>query len=682
MASNMSKASNTFLYTFGFSVLFVFLVYNSSAQEKVLVQIKTFDQQLKPVSNVSVSLNGKEFIPIERTATFHEVDKVDLPPKFVKVNNEEIEAESWVYSKGVIEIMLRKKRYKIITISLRTSGDKPVVKRDVKFSGVKDVTITTDGEGNAKLPLALNETIQMRQFTITGYTVKKMTSGENERVLIVEPIQEKSKEDLTQTEKGIAETFDLRRLDSIQSLTVFYSIFKNYEIAQLDDASKKRIDAKFDQLVNQLNVQKQNRMVGKISDSSFVKSDVKNLLEQAKSESKQLNNLQSDFYEKIKIINAKLENGASTLSQQERAELLDNLSTLETVLQENETKFYENLSSYRLILSSMKSTFSDVQNLEDQLGRSESQRKEDQRIFQQKMLIILSIAIVFALLIMFLIYLRMRLTKQTAALQVANDKIKAVNENLEFLVYERTRLLKNAHREMDIFLYRASHDLRSPICSILGLSNIARHSHGEELMELISRVSQTATRMDRMLNKLRIISEVNQPTNFSSINLLQLMQGVMKEFTFKIQDHNIQVTIECAADIEFSSYPDLIETIFRNLLDNALFFSSVEKNRTALVQMKAHIENNQMSIQIYDNGIGIESHLVSKLWDMFFVGTTHSKGNGLGLYVVAKAVQTLNGHLNVQTEFEGFTIFTVTLPVNTRLTTSLLLENNALELAR
>ena len=64
---------------------------------------------------------------------------------------------------------------------------------------------------------------------------------------------------------------------------------------------------------------------------------------------------------------------------------------------------------------------------------------------------------------------------------------------------------------------------------------------------------------------------------------------------------------------------------------------------------------------------------------MFFVGTTHSKGNGLGLYVVAKAVQTLKGNISVQSEDDSYTIFTVILPVNTRATISLLDESRMLE---
>ena len=97
-------------------------------------------------------------------------------------------------------------------------------------------------------------------------------------------------------------------------------------------------------------------------------------------------------------------------------------------------------------------------------------------------------------------------------------------------------------------------------------------------MELISRVSRTATRMDRMLDKLRIISEVNQPTNFSSINLSPLIQRKLKEFTYSIHEHAIQVNIECDPVLEFDSYSDLIETILRTLLTTHYFFHPLKRS--------------------------------------------------------------------------------------------------------
>ncbi len=180
--------------------------------------------------------------------------------------------------------------------------------------------------------------------------------------------------------------------------------------------------------------------------------------------------------------------------------------------------------------------------------------------------------------------------------------------------------------------------------------------------------------MDRMLRKLRVISEVNQPSNYSPIDMVQLVDNTLKEFRFYIEMHSILLVVECDSATTFSSYPGLIETILHNLLDNALFFSSIEKQRPPMVKITAQLHDNMLTLVVHDNGVGIEEAVITKLWDMFFVGNSYSKGNGLGLYVVAKAVYALNGTVEVASNVNSFTSFTITVPVNTMHTSSLLLE--------
>ena len=124
--------------------------------------------------------------------------------------------------------------------------------------------------------------------------------------------------------------------------------------------------------------------MGRISDSSFVKNDVKNLLEQAKLENELLDNFRNDFDDKMKIINEKLSGGTSKLTADDREKLLTDLGTLETVLEQNEDKFYKNISDYRIILGSLKASFTDIKELEDKLSLSEMKRREEQQVFRTK----------------------------------------------------------------------------------------------------------------------------------------------------------------------------------------------------------------------------------------------------------------------------------------------------------
>jgi signal transduction histidine kinase len=663
-------------YILSIVILFMVCVV-LQAQDKNLIQIKAFDQQLTPLTNIKVSINEKEYISLEnKGGTFHEVPNEDLPPRSVKINDETLEAESWNYSKGILSIMVRKKSYKSQPITVMTMDHKPLPRVTVTYHGTKNTESVTNAQGIFVLPLALNEeTPQATQFAIAGYKVMQMSSSKEGKILLVESLKKNKvlpAENIAQ--KDILADFDISQLDSIRSLTVFYAVFKNIEIASLPADQKERVDAKFQLLVRQLKNEQKTSFVGKISDSSFVRTDVENLLAQARYENDLLDNLRDDFEKKIEIINEKLAGGASSLDQATRDRLLDDLNTLEHVLTENEDKFYKNLSSYKIILSSLKSSFFDIQNLEQKLEVSESKRLEEQKTFRQQILIVVSIALVFGILVIFLFYLRIKLEKQQKSLIKANDEITRINENLEDLVSERTRLLIHANREMDIFLYRASHDLRTPICSIMGLCNIALHSSSAELPELVKRMSYTAVRMDRMLKKLRVINEINQPGNYSMIRFSEKIDFLRQEFSQVIGDHAIDISLDFEPDLSFYSYPALIDTIVYNLLDNAFFYSSLKPGSPPKVYLQARIERDNLVMRIRDNGVGILPEIQMKLWDMFFVGSEHSKGNGLGLYLVSKSIQTLGGSIDIDTQPNVFTTFTVSIPVNTERVTRIASE--------
>ena len=105
--------------------------------------------------------------------------------------------------------------------------------------------------------------------------------------------------------------------------------------------------------------------------------------------------------------------------------------------------------------------------------------------------------------------------------------------------------------------------------------------------------------------------------------------------------------------------------IIKNLLENALWFSSMhENNQVPKVGINVTQENGQVSINLQDNGPGIEQNIRDKIWDMFFVGHEQSKGNGLGLYITRKAVKALNGDIQFRSQENGMTIFEVQLPAN------------------
>jgi signal transduction histidine kinase len=389
------------------------------------------------------------------------------------------------------------------------------------------------------------------------------------------------------------------------------------------------------------------------------------LLEQATQESKTLEAQRVNSEEKIKIIENKLASGISSMDDSTRSNLLSDLTRLEMILGQNEKLFYKNQNDYRSIINALKEKYFNISELENKLSQSEAQRLEDQRQFRQKLSITSSIIFVFGILIVLLIYFGNKLKKQKQELVRVNAEINRINENLEDLVSARTKSLADANKELDTFLYRASHDLRSPICSIIGLCNIALHTSEGESKDLVQKVVMTTGIMDKLLKKLSIISEINQPTNFSSITLVDLVENVKQDFEETINTQNIKFTINCPADLVIYSYPNLVETIIANLIENAFFYSVLKDPLNATVSLDVSMNNNNVVISVHDNGIGVEEAIRHKLYDMFFKGTEKSKGHGLGLYIVQRSVQALEGKVELESEFGSFTKFTVQFPLKT-----------------
>jgi len=664
-------------------ILTAFAILPARAQVRQLIQVKTFDEQLKPLKNVEVSINNKGFISTgNKGEVFIELLETELPVKTIKIKNDQYEPAAWNLSKSILEIVIRKKNYQVANVTIKDRNNVPVANVPITFQGKKTAQATSDAAGKLEIPLALDEKINTAdQFTAKGYDVVGFQQGAQETVVIVEAVKPVVVQAPTQTpatadkpaaqspmvNKDYFKNFNLANLDSVQSLTVFYAIFKNVSMKSMDAATKAKLDGKFNQLVTQLQDSLRNNkdvFMGNISDSSFVSEDIKNLLKQATVEGQGLRTQKTEFDEKIRIIDQKLQKGLMNLDENTRAGLFTDLMALEQLLAANESRFYKNLSDYRQIINGLKEKYFDFQKLEDKLSESEARRLEEQRAFRKQIFAISLVVLGFAVLIVLLITFSGRLRKQKKELLLANEEVRTINENLEAIVQDRTKLLAEANRELDTFLYRASHDLRSPVCSIIGLCNIAIHLSNGEPKELVERVVHTTEGMDKLLKKLSIISEINQPTGYSSITLLHLVENVQHRFSNLIEEKHVKFTVDCPADIIFYSYPNLVEVVITNLIENALIYSLMQHAEGASVAFRATLHDDRLHFSVRDNGIGVDASIQHRLFDMFFKGHPDSKGNGLGLYIVQKSIQALDGNITVASEQGQYTEFVVQLPLN------------------
>jgi signal transduction histidine kinase len=259
-------------------------------------------------------------------------------------------------------------------------------------------------------------------------------------------------------------------------------------------------------------------------------------------------------------------------------------------------------------------------------------------------------------------------SKAKKELDKTNEELVSINSNLEDMVADRTSSLKhmndeliNSNNELDMFIYRASHDLKGPIARLLGMTLLAKMDNKDEaLKEYIELIEKGAVDINKILNKLNNIHFINRETiNREEIDFNKIVKECKTNLTSYIDKDDLKIKIIAERNFNLKSDHILLKIILENLLENAVFF-----NKTKKVEIEINLRSSRKAIiiSVEDNGLGILAEQQEKIFEMFYRGSERSKGNGLGLYLVRKAVQKLHGNIAVESEEGKYTCFTISLP--------------------
>jgi signal transduction histidine kinase len=222
--------------------------------------------------------------------------------------------------------------------------------------------------------------------------------------------------------------------------------------------------------------------------------------------------------------------------------------------------------------------------------------------------------------------------------------------------------LKVRNLELDNFVYKVSHDLRSPLASILGLINLVKLEGGfEDSLEYLKLMENQVHKLDHFIHdvlshsKNLKMSLVSTPIDFE-----ELIQKCVNDLSY-IRDFD-KVTKNITIETDgFLSDKWRINEIFRNLIANSIQYKDSSKDECSLDITVKEIDGN-CEIKISDNGIGIQEESVPRIFEMFYRATDTSKGSGIGLYIVKNAVDKLEGTIDIESEYGVGTVFTIKFP--------------------
>jgi signal transduction histidine kinase/tetratricopeptide (TPR) repeat protein len=252
---------------------------------------------------------------------------------------------------------------------------------------------------------------------------------------------------------------------------------------------------------------------------------------------------------------------------------------------------------------------------------------------------------------------------QSEELLEASETIAEINKKLEVKIEQRTLALSQAYKELDTFFYRSSHDFRRPLTTFLGLAEVAKVTVKDKAaLELFDKVRETAVNLDKMLVKLQSISDVgSQQLFYKEVFIKDIFDTVCDNFRDELTRKNIKTSIEVRLQQPFISYPAMIRIIMENLIENAIHFSGVNN---PFIKIKVARSGDYITIDFQDNGQGIAKEYQEQVFDMYFRGNERSKGNGLGLYIVKKAVEKLDGSVTLSSIPMVGSTFTIMLPIS------------------
>jgi PAS domain S-box-containing protein len=234
---------------------------------------------------------------------------------------------------------------------------------------------------------------------------------------------------------------------------------------------------------------------------------------------------------------------------------------------------------------------------------------------------------------------------------------------------EKEIMLKNielakTNEELDRFVYSASHDMRAPLSSLLGLIHLSEKT--TQLDDLRTYSTMMKERIQVMEGFIREVTDYSRNARLdltlSKIALGDLVHEVVDHLGYSKFNPRMKVLVEVSSDLHVVTDPSRVKVILNNLISNAYKYHR-EDAEAPFIRITANRLDNQVLVNIEDNGRGIGKEHHHRIFDMFYRASENSEGSGLGLYIVKETLEKLGGDISVQSEAGKGSTFTFALPV-------------------
>jgi len=225
--------------------------------------------------------------------------------------------------------------------------------------------------------------------------------------------------------------------------------------------------------------------------------------------------------------------------------------------------------------------------------------------------------------------------------------------------------LQRLNFELDNFVYHASHDIRSPLRSLMGLIDILKtENRPSEIRKIIEMITGSINRLDKFVVDLLAMSRDNrmEEPDAVPINFMVEVNNSITNFHHVYTTKNLEVRTKIIQWYPFHSDLTKIRIILNNLISNSIKYRKNLDKDVSFINIDIETSDKDVSITIEDNGEGIPKDKLEKIFDMFYRASESSEGSGLGMYIVKNVIKKLNAKIDVQSEEMEGTKFVINIP--------------------
>jgi PAS domain S-box-containing protein len=247
----------------------------------------------------------------------------------------------------------------------------------------------------------------------------------------------------------------------------------------------------------------------------------------------------------------------------------------------------------------------------------------------------------------------------------ADRTLRNLNEELETRVRARTAALEDANDQLESFCYSVAHDLRTPLRAMHAFSEILVQEQSQSLssegVDMLGRIHRASKRMELLIQDLLVYSRLAiGDIVLESIVLADVVAEVIASHrNDALVDHNVSIAIDVSPAFKVVAHRSTLTQAIWNLVSNAAKFT--RPGAQPKVRITAQKRGDRIRLVVADNGIGIAPEHRDRIFKMFEKIQTDSSGTGVGLPIVRRAMERMDGGVGFESQLGSGSSFWIEL---------------------